>query len=329
MRLGACMICFLILLTVGTVDAQNMLEEAYEQLQQGTELPEDLRSTRSIVLVRSQLSTPLSSGEGMEMLSKQFHQRLVEMNIDAVAYFRWQDLVAGFDATNSYIKAIKDREVGQIIILQAKPNSFEAYITHTSEDNVLFDLERPNWYSNSNTLEGLMENLATAVRMNDLEIANFLIAETPEFFIDTKIFTKNRFDSFQPDLKLDKLAVPLFHGKDLENLENSEDQELKTIMETHYPFSYELVSSEMTEDLMKKAGFHYVLRFLHGEESTLLTLLDYEDDANEPTKIGYKFYAKHLISGDIYLGNIWDNRSSWQSALNTHLRNLKKNLKVE
>ena len=329
MRFGACMICFLFLLTVSTVDAQNFLDQAYEQLQKGTELPENLRSTRSIVLVRSQLSTPLTSGNGFEMLTTQFHQNLIEMDIDAVAYFRWQDLVAGFDATNSYIKTIKDRDISQIIILQAQPSSYELYITHTSEENALFDLDRPTWHSGSNTLEGLMENLATAVRMNDLEIANFLIAETPEFFIDTRIFTKNRFSSFQPDLKLDKLAVPLFHGTDHETLNNSDDQELKSIMQTQYPFSYELVSSEMTEDLMKKAGFHYVLRYLHGEESTLLTLLDYDDNSDEPTKMGYKFYAKHLISGDIYLGNSWDNRSSWQSALNTHLRNLKKSLKVE
>ena len=79
---------------------------------------------------------------------------------------------------------------------------------------------------------------------------------------------------------------------------------------------------------MKKAGFQYVLRYLHGEEATLMTLLDYREDAN-PEKIGYKFYMKHLVTGDIYLGNTWDIQAGWQAALNRHLTNLRQSLKIK
>jgi hypothetical protein len=328
MRFGAYIVCFLLLFPTSTVFAQNVLERAYELLQKGTELPENLRSGRSMVLVRSELSQSLTSGAGLEMLTTQFHQRLMEMNIDVVAYYRWQDLVAGFDATNSYLKNIKDREAAQLLILHAKPGDFNLHIVPTSEDR-LFDPESPGWHSTNTTLEGLVENLASAVRRSDLEIANFLIAETPEFFIDTRIFTKNRFESFQPDLKLDKLAVPLFHSDNPDSLGNVEDRELRSLIVSQYPFSFELVGNQMKEELMKKAGFQYVLRYLHAEESTLLTLLDYNDESNEPTRKSYKFYVKHLISGDIYLGDGWDSRTNWQSALTSHISNMRRSLKVE
>ena len=328
MRLGAYIVCFLLLFPTANVSAQNTLQRAYEQLQQGTELPENLRSSRSMVLVRSELPQSLTSGPGLEMLTTQFHQRLMEMNIDVVAYYRWQDIIAGFDATNSYLENIKDREAAQLLILQAKPGDYSLHIVPTSED-MLIDPGSPSWHSKNSTLEGLVENLATAVRRSDLEIANFLIAETPEFFIDTRIFTKNRFVSFQPDLKLDKLAVPLFHTANPDSLVNAEDRELRSLIVSLYPFSFELVGNQMTEELMKKAGFQYVLRYLHAEESTLITLLDYDDESDAPTRLGYKFYVKHLISGDIYLGDGWDSRTSWQSALTTHINNMRRSLKVE
>ena len=171
--------------------------------------------------------------------------------------------------------------------------------------------------------------MASTVRRNDLEVANYLIVETPEYFIDTEIFTKNRFESYQPDLKLDKLAVPLLSGEDPENIEIPEDRLLESIISIEYPFSFELVGKGFSEDLMKKAGFQYVLRFLHGEESTLKTLLDYSEEAVNPTATTYKFYFKHLVTGDVYLGESWDGQADWQSALNVHLSNMKKRLKVE
>jgi hypothetical protein len=99
-------------------------------------------------------------------------------------------------------------------------------------------------------------------------------------------------------------------------------------MRNLYPFEYQLVGQNMSEDLMRKAGFHYVLRYLHAEESSLLTLLDYQIPDNA-TGFGYKYYFKHLITGDIYLGDKWDSRPGWQEALRVHLMNMRQSLKVE
>lgn len=252
------------------------------------------------------------------------------MYVDVVAYYRWQDLNAGYDATLSYLKALADREISQIIVLEAAFGDYEIYIVPTDlEAPGLLDTTQPAWYTRGNTMEEAVENLSGTVRRTDLERGNFLISGSPELFFDTEIFTKNRFESYQPDLKLDKLAVPLFYSDNVENIEHSWDQELKDIIHSQYPFAYELVGKNMTEDLMMKAGFQFVLRYLYGEERTLRTLLDYGSVDDRPDQMAYKYYIKHLITGDIYLGDAWDSQSEWQQALMIHLTKLRRSLKVE
>jgi hypothetical protein len=309
--------------------AQTPLQKNFENLQTGTVLPEDLQSSRSAVFLKVNQAHQADTMDWGN-LAEEFHKSLSAMYIDAVAYYRWQDLNAGYDATISYLDALVEREISQVILLEAALGNYEIYIVSTDlEAPGLFDINQPAWHTRGNTLEEAVENLASMVRRTDLEVANFLISGSPELFYDTEIFTKNRFESYQPDLKLDKLAAPLFYSDDVEGLEQLWDQELKDIMHTQYPFAYELVAPNMTEDLMMKAGFQYVLRYLHGEERSLRTLLNYPSVDDHPDQTVYKYYIKHLITGDIYLGDAWDSQPEWQQALMIHLTKLRRSLKVE
>ncbi len=309
--------------------AQAAFLAAPDRLQKGGPLPEGLQSTRSAVFIKVNPSMALDSAGWYEM-AQVFHQALVDLHIDAVVYYRWRDLNSGFDASNSYIQALADREANQFIILEVQAGSYQIYIIPSNtEGQELFSADGQAWHISGSTLENATENLTQIVNRSGLEIANFLISESPEFFVDTPIFKKNRFESFQPDLKLDKLAVPLFDGLDPGDTNSLADQEIQVICNNQYPFKYEIVGAEMDEDLMKKAGFQYVLRYLYAEESTLLTLLDYEFHSETPNTFGYKFYFKHLITGDIYLGDNWDSRPTWQESLNVHLQSMKRALKVE
>lgn len=309
--------------------AQASFLPSLDQLQKGGALPEALLSSRSAVFLKVDTTSPIDSVEWYHM-ADEFHRALVELHIDAVAYYRWRDLNAGFDASGSYLQALANREANQIIILEVQERSYQVYIVPTDqEDQELLPLDKPAWHISGSNLENVISNLSENVKRTDLEVANFLISESPEFFIDTPIFKKNRFESFQPDLKLDKLAVPLFYGMDPEESKQPADLEFQVILQNQYPFEYQIVSAGMTEDLMMKAGFQYALRYLTSEESTLLTLLDYQFASDTPTQVVYKFYFKHLISGDIYLGDDWDGRPTWQQALTVHLNGMKRALKVE
>jgi len=319
---------FLLMVTLVS-RAQSVLPEFLDNLQEDAALPEGLQSTRSTVFLKMESMAPVDSVEWYSLASE-FHKGLAALHIDAVAYLRWRDLKAGFDATSSYLEGLADREISQIIILEVQQGSYHIYIVPTDvEKEGLMDTGDNVWHISGNSLENAISNMTLNVQRANLELGNFLISESPEFFIDTPIFKKNRFESFQPDLKLDKLAVPLMHSPDPENIQNSEDQELRSIMRQQYPFEYQLVGNTMSEELMKKAGYQYVLRYLYAEESTLLTLLDYQITPENPSMFGYKYYFKHLITGDIYLGENWDSRPGWQEALNVHLHNMRKYLNQE
>ena len=308
-------------------EAQTSLTRMFDQLQKGTVVPELIQSTRSAVFIKTNASA--GTATNWNALAMELHEKLVDMQIDAVAYYRWRDLDGGFDATLSYLNALSEREIGQIILLVVD-NNYQLYMVPTDlESPTLVSSDAATWYTSGSSMEQIMDNLSTTMRQIDLERSNFLISESPEFFVDTPIFRKNRFESYQPDLKLDKLAVPLFYSQNPENIEDPSDLELQSIMQLLYPFKYELVGIQMTEDLMKKAGFQYVLRYLHGEEATMKTLLDYQVETENAERIGYKYYVKHLITGDIFLGDRWDSRNTWQEALSNHLTDMKRTLKVE
>ena len=319
---------FLLSTTFSGYSQANFLP-ALEDLQKGGTLPEELLSSRSAVFLKVDPSISMDSARWYQM-AEELQQGLMAVHIDAVAYYRWRDLNAGFDASGSYLQALLDRETSQIIILEVQQVSYQIYIVPTDQEGQkLLDSDSQAWHISGTNLENAIANLTQNVSRSGLEIGNFLISEAPEFFVDTPIFRKNRFESFQPDLKLDKLAVPLFFGEDPKEPSHPADLEIQAIFKNLYPFEYQTVSAGMSEDLMKKAGFHYVLRYLNAEESTLVKLLDYQFQPDNPNKLGYKFYFKHLITGDIYLGDNWDSRSTWQEALQVHLSTMRRSLKVE
>jgi hypothetical protein len=42
----------------------------------------------------------------------------------------------------------------------------------------------------------------------------------------------------------------------------------------------------------------------------------------------YKFYFKHIDSGNVYLGSKWDADLNWYDALSNQLKGLKKEMKI-
>ena len=39
-------------------------------------------------------------------------------------------------------------------------------------------------------------------------------------------------------------------------------------------------------------------------------------------EVVYKYYVKHLLTGDIYIGDKWDSSITWDQSLNNYLNNL-------
>jgi RNA polymerase sigma factor (sigma-70 family) len=114
-----------------------------------------------------------------------------------------------------------------------------------------------------------------------------------------------------------------------------------------YPFKYELVEYDGDDKKLYNAGYQYVLLNLNTTGYTIREMLNYEVDKNETDYITmktsngktilrtipvhapvYKFYVKHLVTGDVYLGTKWDADETMDEALKNYIQNFKDELKI-
>lgn len=239
-------------------------------------------------------------------------------------------------------------------------------ITPYNGKQTFMDHGQPAWKDQDKEMEKVVKNIGRAVYKSKQVQKNFLITENPEFFTDVDIFKNRRFPSFAGDLKIDKLAVPAFTKmeipaskpgglinnnleKEIERYNNrvaSANNVISSTMKS-YPFKFDLVEYDGDEKKLYNQGYQYVLLNLHTTGFTIRELLNFEVDKSETdyitmkTKDGkaimrtipvnapvYKFYVKHLITGDIYVGSKWDADESLDEALANHIQNFKEELKI-
>ena len=124
------------------------------------------------------------------------------------------------------------------------------------------------------------------------------------------------------------------------------DKELGEIFTSCYSFKYKLTESGINERELRKQGYLYVLCLVHARGSVLRKVLGYNSTKQESayasvtfpedqsqlkniaaTTPVYKFYFKHIDSGNVFLGTKWDADVTWQQALRNHLMAFKAELK--
>jgi hypothetical protein len=121
---------------------------------------------------------------------------------------------------------------------------------------------------------------------------------------------------------------------------------LQEIMQ-NYPYEYSLVDQSIEEDKLRQDGYQFILMRLHTTGENVKNMLGYEVDPSEtdyvtlkqkgmsmtmrhiPAKAPvYKYYIKHIYTGDVYLGTPWDADESWEDALANYINNMKKDLNI-
>lgn len=213
------------------------------------------------------------------------------------------------------------------------------------------------WKSQTSDLEILFRNLARSIDNTDLTLENLLIIDSPEYYRGVDIIRGKRFENFNTDLRIDQIAIPKFMdlpvpentkarstSEMVEILENENNKnlgrngQLEQIM-SNYPYKFQIVPYEYDEKKILAKGFQFVLMRIGSSGKNVRKLLGYEisDDIKELITIKknslgevnvksipidgmvYKYYVKHINSGDIYLGEQWDGDDNWQDALNNHM----------
>lgn len=302
-----------------------------QQLQLNGTLPETLLNSRTVVLIRAPAQEVKTPKEPWKAIAEKAHKHLKGMGVDAVAYYDWRNVNAGPDATTAFAEAFRQRMIDNLVVVDQRDGNFVVTVAPVGKEGLITN-GAPAWQQSAPEIGQAMAQLKAAVGNGDLKLSNFLIIDNPEYFYTTDINLKRRFFSYALDLKLDKLAVPAY---EIFQDGNSTDSlaDVKAVMQA-YPYEWGITKPGTDEkDLRLKEGYQYVLLYLHTSAANIRRFLNYGANEEIPLELQadlssdqsvYKFYIRHVYTGDVYAGTHWDAAPSWEEALRNHLAYLRK-----
>lgn len=320
-------------------------------------LPDDLLKTKSIVLIKVPENEDDHRRGNWKKLAKEIHGYIIARGIDPVWYFNFDDIYAGPDLSKSIANSLITREVENIIVFDKNDErSYDMYVTTFNKNEYFFEHGQKSAKIHAATTAQINRSLAMLIDRKDLIDENLMFLDSPEYYNQSSLIRGKRFQHYATDLKLDKLAVPGIKNtgnniipvnfavndnvKGKAFIADSSDvsPKLQSILK-QYPYQYDFIRYNFEEQTIRKKGYPFVLLWLHDTAPNIKHLLKYPENdkrtkiADDPGHIKdgdllvYKFYVKHIYTGDIYLGTTWDADTNWQKALQNHLALLNKNIK--
>ncbi len=336
----------LISISTSSFSQPNLADIYMNQFNTSRQIPDNLQSTRSVVIVVA------SPDEDWKKLSQQAHPYLKRMHIDAVAYYNGQDVFAGLDPLIAFMKQFEERLVRNLIFIKSpKVNDGMAEVRIIPFKEKLSldpDNARSVWGALGQELKDIFKILGNDIIKADLENTNFLVMDRPLYFDDADMIKGTRFEVHSRDLRAVKLAVPKFKPinsnlPEAVDYNNSLDEKNATLEEImlKYPYEYGFVT-DLDEKALYREGYQYVLLSLKTSGINVKKLLNLQLNPGETEyvslnakskedvqlhrypveKVVHKYYVKHLLTGDIYVGDKWDSGVTWEEALDNFLNNL-------
>jgi hypothetical protein len=292
--------------------------------------PADLLATRSVVFFSGDYSD-----QELEETQKGFQQ----IGIDAVAYFEEDKVLAGKDVSKVYAEYLVSRDIKYILLFEKTQGAYVLIATAFNGKSSFFDNGQPAWKVQQTKHHEWLQSIYRDSWLNQKK-QNFLINDIPERQISLTVIAGRRSEFFAVDLKVDNLAVPKTGDEQL-------DKELEQFFAANYPFKYKIVEANYDEKESRKLGFHYVLTYIHTKGRSARELLGYDMSKSENAyasvtysngtsqiktipadKPIYKFYFKHIESGNVFLGTKWDADETWMQALKNHLMGFRAELRL-
>lgn len=292
-------------------------------------IPQEIMSKRSVVFHSASVTS-------QEITT--IHEGLVRAGIDAVAYYETDRILAGVDSEKAYNKYFTRREISCIVFIQKKSNGFSCYLTlYNSKPDFVSDGQIA-WSTQASTLSQLMNDIYRSA-LSTYQKKNLLINDVAETGLPVKVIEGQRSETFQYDLKVDNLAVPKF-------TDSTSAKDLAEIFKS-YPLRYQLTDITTADKDLRNKGFLYVLCFIHARSGIAKDVLGYSVTKSESAFVSvtypgadmqlknipadtevYKFYVRHIDSGNVFLGTKWDADVTWQQALNNFIRAMKADMKL-
>jgi len=322
-------ISFFLFVSVHWADAQDFHNPIPSRIKESFDVPADLLAKRTCVFYSSDMKI-----DQLEKIQKSFQNS----GIDAVAYFKTELVFAGREVTQKITEFLNKREIAFIALISRDNKGFSFLITPFNGNPTFVDEGQKAWAVNFPDLsEALQIIYRTAI--NNQPNKNLLINSYPETNFPISVIDGRRSDFFAIDLKVDHLAVPWFQNAESDSL-------LVKLFKDYYPFTYAMTEPGQDKKELRSKGFHYELCLVHTEGAIAREILGYPASGESaitsvtypngdvrlktiPSETPvYKFYFKHLESGNVFLGTKWDADVTWDSALRNHIKGFRAELKI-
>lgn len=322
----------LFLLYSGPLIGQQVVseQERIDQLNLEGPLPEKLLSTRTAGFYHYTL-TP----KELQEVQLSFQRT----GIDAIIHFELDKLFANKDVTKAFIDYLTKREISNLVFIEKNDEGFRITVTKFSGQEEILSPSQAVW-STSNRL--LTEALKTLLRTaaNSQKKQNLLINDMPETDATINPIVGKRNEFYATDLTVDPLAVPKTGNEAI-------DKELEEIFKNNYPLKFKMTEAGTAEKELRRQGQLYVMGFIYCRGSIAKELLGYDMSKSESALLSitypdgqqqlknlpsntpvFKFYFKHIDSGNVFLGTKWDADTTWQQALLNQIRGMKNELRI-
>jgi hypothetical protein len=322
--------------------------------------PKDLLTTKTVVIISMDDRSGNRIRGDWKELAREAHFYISRLGIDPVVYYYIDDLISGYDVKRAVTGQMLSRDIKNVLLLSKDKiegrDQYIGVITAFNQKPTFVSHSQVAWKSQTSDLEILFRNLARTIDNADLTLENLMILDQPEFFRGVDILKGRRYESFNTDLRIDRIAIPSFEelpsvdgaeagSSELAKTINRENElnlernaQLEQIM-AKYPYEFRIVPYEYDEQKLLTKGFQFVLLQLTSSGRNVRELLGYkvDDQVNELITMKKdenddivvkaipidgmvtKYYIKHISSGEVYLGEQWDGDDNWRDALKNHL----------
>jgi hypothetical protein len=318
-------------------------------LSESAAISKDMLSTRSVVFVNTLPGEDIFKKRlEWKPICEMMHPYLAAIGVDPVLYYHMQDVFAAREVSLAIAQEMQKREIANLIFVdQSKKSGRDFYticITDFNGKDSFIEPGQPAWYIDGESLPGMMRPMLRNIESNAKKQENLLVLEKPEYYKPVGVVKGRRHETYMQDLRIENIAVPeslkgtlaLKSGREAQTADPASEVE---IIFSKYPYKYGFTDFDFPEEEIRKKGFQYLLLYIHTTAGQARKFLEYRDDSSPETITSmqlqaddsikttempadatiYKFYIKHIYTGDIYLGERWDAATTWQEALNNHL----------
>ena len=295
--------------------------------------PENLLSSRSAVIFDNSYKM-----EELDRIQAAFQQ----IGIDADFYFDAEKLLAGIDTERAYATYFTTREVKFLLFLTKSADGYSFYATEFNNTMQFVTPGQIAWKISDRRLDEMLQRIYRDSWLREKK-QNFLINDVPELDINVPIITGTRAERYPLDLRIDKIAIQKVPDAAMQT-------EIDTLLKKYYPFpeKYQVAQIPSDDKDLVKQGFQFVMLYVKLNGRAAHELLGYDLNKTFATAYGsvtypngtpqvktisadmpvYKFYIKHLRSGNVFLGTKWDADENLVQALKNHLMQFRTELKL-